>query len=87
MVTDKTSRSCWRVNNGFWWFLGVTRVARTSIMRPLRGQEGARKALGGHREGRALVYPPVMPCFFRDACLAWGIYHLRKRRSFTPPLY
>ena len=22
MVTDKTSRSCWRVNNGFWWFLG-----------------------------------------------------------------
>ena len=22
MVTDKTSRSCWRVNNGFWWFPG-----------------------------------------------------------------
>lgn len=20
-VTDKTVRSCWRVNNGFWWFL------------------------------------------------------------------
>ena len=21
-MTDKTSQSCWRVNNGFWWFLG-----------------------------------------------------------------
>ena len=57
-VTDKTFRSCWRVNNGFWRFLGGVRVARTSIMRHLMGQEGARKALGGHREGRVLVYPP-----------------------------
>ena len=75
--------------NSFWSkerILGA-RDARTSIMRRPRGQEGARKALGGHREGRALVYPPVMPWPFRDACLAWGIYHLRKRRSFTPPLY
>lgn len=84
MVTDKTSQSCWRVNNGFWWFPGGARDARTSAMRHLRGQEGARKALGGHREGRALVYPPVVLGSFRDACLAWGIYRPMKRRSFIP---
>ena len=66
---------------------GYARDARASTMRCLRGQKGARKALGRHQKGRALVYPPVIPWFFRDACLAWGIYRPRKRRSFTPQLY
>ena len=56
--------------NSFWSkerILGA-RDARTSTMRHLRGQKGARKALGGieklsgrHQKGRTLVYPPVMP--------------------------
>ena len=33
-------------------------------MRRLRGQKGARKTLGGHREGRALVYPPSYAVVF-----------------------
>lgn len=56
-------------------------------MRHLMGQEGSGKALKRYQKGRALVYPPVMPWSFRDACLAWGIYRLRERRSFTPQLY
>lgn len=43
-------------------------------MRHLRGQEGVRKALGGHREGRVLVYPP----------LYWGVFATRvSRGEFT----
>lgn len=74
MATDKTFQSCWRVNNGFWRFLGGARDARTSTMRHLMGQEGVRKALGGHLEGRALVYPP----------LYWGVFATRvSRGEFT----
>ena len=84
MVTDKTSRSCWRVNNGFWWFLGRDACREDKHNEAPEGSgrlwEGIEKA------GRSFT-PPVMPWSFRDACLAWGIYHLRKRRSFTPPLY
>ena len=87
MVTDKTSRSCWRVNNGFWWFLGRDACREDKHNEAPEGSGRGQEGSGRHREGQALVYPPVMPCFFRDACLAWGIYHPRKRRSFTPPLY
>ena len=73
-MTDKTSQSCWRVNNGFWRFLGGTRVARTSTMRRLRGQEGARKALGGIEKGEHSFTPQ----------LYWGVFATRvSRGEFT----
>ena len=87
MVTDKTSRSCWRVNNGFWWFLGRDACREDKHNEAPEGSGRGQKGSGRHRAGRALVYPPVMSLSFRDARLAWGIYRPRKRRSFTPPLY
>ena len=54
MVTDKTSRSCWRVNNGFWWFLGRDACREDKHNEAPegseRGQKGSWRASRSHQE-------------------------------------
>ena len=64
MVTDKTSRSCWRVNNGFWWFLRRDACREDKHNEAPegsgRGQKGSGRA--SRRPGTRL--PPSYAVFF-----------------------
>ena len=71
MVTDKTSRSCWRVNNGFWWFLGRDACREDKHN---EAPEGSGRLWEGIEKGECSFTPQ----------LYWGVFATRvSRGEFT----
>ena len=68
MVTDKTSRSCWRVNNGFWWFLGRDACREDKHNEAPEGSGRGQKGSGrASRRTSARLLPSYAVVFSRRA--------------------
>ena len=64
MVTDKTSWSCWRVNNGFWWFLGWDACREDKHNEAPEGSERLWEGIEKVSKGSGTRLPPSYAVFF-----------------------
>ena len=64
MTTDKTSRSCWRVNNGFWRFLGRDACREDKHNEAPDGSERGQKGSGMASRSPGTRLPPSYAVVF-----------------------